>query len=171
MKQRRVWILGLAILGVALALASFGRHRPAFVWNFTASAPVGLYRVLDRSWRKGDWVAVEPSPELRAMMADLGVLERGRLLVKRVAAAERDEVCRQGLEVRINGSLVAVARATTSTGAPLPSWTGCRQLGNDQVFLLGVSDGSFDGRYFGVTSAAEIITPLQPLATLSQGYP
>ena len=160
MKRRRVWIIGVTILAVVLALASFAKHRPAFVWNFSASAPLGLYRVLDRPWRKGDWVAVEPSPELRAAMADLDVLERGRLLVKRVAAASGDEVCREGAEVRINDVLTVPARLAISSGAPLPSWSGCRRLGPEDIFLLGHADGSFDGRYFGLTDAREIVAPL-----------
>jgi type IV secretory pathway protease TraF len=159
MQRRALWV-GLALAGVALTAASFPPRRPLFVWNFTASAPIGLYRTLPRPWERGDWVAVDPSQELRATLADLGVLERGRLLVKRVAAASGDEVCRKGAEVRINGVLTVTARLASSSGAPLPSWSGCRRLRPAEVFLLGQADGSFDGRYFGVTDAGEIIAPL-----------
>jgi len=160
---------GLALVGIALLAASFLPRRPMLVWNFTASAPVGLYRTLPRAWMRGDWVAIEPSPELRAAMADLGVLEHGRLLVKRVAAASGDEVCRQGGHVRINGRLSAAALLTSSSGAPLPSWTGCLRLGPNDIFLLGQADGSFDGRYFGVTDAGEIVAPLVLLLPLRVG--
>ncbi len=159
MRGRYLWA-ALALVGVALLAASSLPRRPLFVWNFTASAPVGLYRTLPRSWVRGDWVAIDPSPEVRAALADLGVLERGRLLVKRVAAASGDEVCREGADVRINGRLGATARLTSSSGAPLPAWSGCRQLGPHEIFLLGQADGSFDGRYFGVTDAGEIAAPL-----------
>lgn len=159
MRRRALWA-GLALAGVALVAASFLPRQPLFVWNFTASAPIGLYRTLPRPWERGDWVAVEPSPELRAALADLGVLERERLLVKRVAAASGDEVCREGADVRINGRLVATAWPASSSGAPLPSWSGCRRLGPNDIFLLGQADGSFDGRYFGITGAGEIVAPL-----------
>ena len=164
MRRRTLWI-GLALAGAALLAASFLPRQPLFVWNFTASAPIGLYRTLPRPpsgpvAERGDWVAVDPSPDLRATMADLGVLERGRLLVKRVAAASGDEVCREGAEVRINGVLTVTPRLASSSGAPLPSWSGCRRLRPGEVFLLGQTDGSFDGRYFGVTDAGEIIAPL-----------
>ncbi len=158
--KRPLFACALALVGVALIGASFLPRRPLFVWNFTASAPVGLYRALDRPWVKGDWVAVEPSPVLRAMMAELGVLERGRVLVKRVAAASGDEVCRDGADVRINGRLAVMARTTSSSGAPLPAWSGCRRLEQGEVFLLGESEVSFDGRYFGVTSADDVVAPL-----------
>lgn len=159
MRPRTLWA-GLALASVALAAASFLPRHPLFVWNFTASAPIGLYRTLPRPWERGDWVAVDPSPDLRAELADLGVLEGGRLLVKRVAAASGDEVCREGAEVRINSVLSVTARLASSSGAPLPSWSGCRRLRPSEVFLLGQADGSFDGRYFGVTDAGEILAPL-----------
>lgn len=155
----------LALVGVVMIAASFLSRRPMFVWNFTSSTPVGLYGALDRPWVRGDWVAVEPSPALRALMTTHGVLERERLLVKRVAAASGDEVCREGLRVTINGREAAIARMMGSLGSPLPAWSGCRRLGQGEVFLLGEADGSFDGRYFGVTQASEIVTPLQALAT------
>lgn len=164
MSVRVFWIIA-ALAGVALAAASFLPRRPMLVWNFTASAPVGLYRALPRPSSgpiaaRGDWVAVEPSPALRTMMEERGILERGRLLVKRVAAASGDEVCREGMEVRINGRLAATARMTSSSGVELPTWSGCRRLGPDDIFLLGHADGSFDGRYFGVTDASAIVAPL-----------
>lgn len=159
--RRRLFGIGaLALAGVGLALASFGAARPMFVWNFTASAPVGLYYVLGRPWTRGDWVAVRPSAELARVLARFGALERGRLLVKRVAAAEGDQVCRNGADVAINGATVARARTATSSGELLPAWTGCQTLSADQVLLLGDAEGSFDGRYFGVTPASEIVAPV-----------
>jgi type IV secretory pathway protease TraF len=32
-----------------------------------------------------------------------------------------------------------------------------------EVFLLGETDNSFDGRYFGITPASDIIGPLEAL--------
>lgn len=173
MRGPGLW-LALVFIGVALGAASFLPRRPLFVWNFTASAPVGLYRTLPRPTAgtiaaRGDWVAVEPSPALRALMAEMGVLERGRLLVKRVAAVSGDEVCREGLLVTINGREAAVARAHPSSGAPMPAWSGCHRLGPDDIFLLGQADGSFDGRYFGVTDVGEIVTPLALLMAIGGG--
>lgn len=169
MSARRFWI-GAVLAGVVLAAASFLPRRPALVWNFTASAPVGLYRALPRPdsgpiAARGDWVVVAPSPALGTMMAELGVLEHGRLLVKRVAAVSGDEVCRVGVEVRINGRFAATARMASSSGAPLPAWSSCHRLGPDDVFLLGQAEGSFDGRYFGVTDASEIVAPLIAVST------
>ncbi len=159
--SRRIWLIGaLALAGIALALASFGAARPMIIWNFTASAPVGLYYVQDRPWKRGDWVAVRPSPDVADMLAQFGALEQGRLLVKRVAAAAGDQVCRNGVDVVVNGAPVARARNATTSGVLLPAWEGCRILSAGEAFLLGEAEGSFDGRYFGVTAAREIVAPV-----------
>lgn len=161
--RRKIGIGALALVGIALALASFAAPRPALVWNFTASAPIGLYHVLDRPWVRGDWVLVRPSPELARTLSQFGVLERGRFLVKQVAAAHGDRVCRSGAEISINDNVVVRAQSVTSSGRALPTWSGCRTLGADEVFLLGRADGSFDGRYFGATPAHGIVAPVMPV--------
>ena len=153
----------LALAGIGLALASFAPPRPALVWNFTASAPLGLYRVLDRPWVRGDWVVVRPSSELGRVLSQFDVLERGRFLVKQVAAAEGDQVCRSGADISINGDVVVRAQSVTSSGRALPAWDGCRMLAADEVFLLGRAEGSFDGRYFGATPTHGIVAPVAPI--------
>jgi len=53
--------------------------------------------------------------------------------------------------------ILAQAKLNDSTGEPLPSWQGCAFLNEGQVFLLGDTAGSYDGRYFGVTRTSEIV--------------
>jgi type IV secretory pathway protease TraF len=48
-------------------------------------------------------------------------------------------------------------RGTFSHGSPLPSWQECLTLADSQLFLLGDTPGSRDGRYSGVTPKAEIV--------------
>jgi len=166
--RQRLFLAALASVGIALAAASFLPRQPIFVWNFTASAPVGLYRTLPRSALhqggiRGAWVAVAPSAAAKDPLARLGILEPGRLLVKRVSAVAGDQVCRTGSIVTVNGAARATASARTSTGVLLPAWSGCRKLVDGEVFLLGQTDSSFDGRYFGVTRLGEIVAPLELL--------
>lgn len=152
----------LALMACALMLigASFLPRKPLLIWNFTASAPIGLYRVLDRPWTRGDWVAARVPRTLAATLDHAGALAPGRLLIKRVAAAQGDLVCREGGVILINNRIAARARASGYTGAPLPVWAGCRRLSINEVLLLGPADGSFDGRYFGVTASADIVAPI-----------
>lgn len=151
---------------VALALpATAGSAQ--LVWNVTPSAPAGLYRIVREPWSSGDRVAVLPGDALGADLDQRGVLAKGRLLIKRVAAVRGDRVCRQGQEVSINGEPAAKARDVDSHGLPLPYWQGCVTLDDGQVLLLGDTPGSYDGRYFGVTPRTEIIGRAQRLLGFS----
>ncbi|MCW0197649.1 S26 family signal peptidase, partial [Sphingopyxis sp.] len=53
-----------------------------------------------------------------------------------------------------------VARRLDRDGAgrPMPWWSGCAELGSGEYFLLmAESPASFDGRYFGVSEADDIV--------------
>src|SRR3546814_17402554 len=79
-------------------------------------------------------------------------------LVKRVAAASGDEVCAVGARVTVNGRLAAKRQTRDGAGRPMPWWSGCAELGPEEYFLLMTDSGaSFDGRYFGITSAGDIV--------------
>lgn len=127
------------------------------VWNATASAPAGIYSIEQGTWRVGDRVAVRPSTALADDLDRRGILPRGRLLIKKVVAGRGDVVCRDGERVTLNGSLAAVAKFTSRADEAMPSWTGCRRLGTAEVFLLGDTADSYDGRYFGVTPAEDVV--------------
>jgi type IV secretory pathway protease TraF len=146
----------LSAIGVLfLCVASLTPAR--FVWNVTASAPSGIYAIDFGNWSVGDRVAVQPARELADELAGRGILPRGKLLIKRIAAGYGDEVCRIGDKITVNGAIVAVAKSISGSEEPLPTWAGCRNLTTRDVFLLGETVNSFDGRYFGPTSAGEVL--------------
>ena len=152
----------------ALALVGVGsvvRPRPFLIYNATASAPIGFYRVLPPDpLRRGELVLVHTPKSVRALAARRGYLPLGVPLVKRIAALSGDTVCIVHHVVRIDGRPVAKQRTEDAKGRPLPQWSGCRTLGSEEIFLLmaGVPD-SFDGRYFGPVSARAVIGCLVPL--------
>ena len=137
------------------------------VWNVSASVPVGLYRILPAGVpRRGEVVAVRPSPSLSRFMATRRYVEAGALLMKPVAAAAGQQVCRAGAIVTIDGVLVATARAADHAKRLLPVWTGCYRLRADTVFLLApLVPASFDGRYFGPVASSRIVGRAVPLWT------
>jgi type IV secretory pathway protease TraF len=139
-------------------------NAPRLVWNFTPSIPVGLYVIEQRQWQQGDRVALKPTGRLKEALSAAAVLKDGRLLMKRVAAIAGDEVCRTKLIVSINH----VPRVAARDEPNLPSWSGCVLLQTGEVFLLGDTESSFDGRYFGITSASDIVAPLSPILTYEQ---
>lgn len=154
---RRVLLAVTGAAAVALLAVPVTASSAQFVWNLSHSAPRGLYRIERGGWSVGDRVAILPSQVLAADLADRGVLQNGKLLIKLVAASTGDKVCRRHLEVSINDRVVAQAKTTGANGSLLPSWQGCTTLDDGQVFLLGDTAESYDGRYFGITSATEVI--------------
>ena len=97
-----VALAAIYMLAVPVAAGSAG-----FVWNVTASAPAGLYRIMREPWTRGDRVAVLPGEALGADLDRRGVLAKGKLLLKRVVAEAGDRVCRLGLSISVNGETAA----------------------------------------------------------------
>jgi conjugative transfer signal peptidase TraF len=155
----------LAALGLgALALSP---STPRFVWNASASAPLGLYRVEPTvALHKGDLVLAWAPESGRRLAAERGYLPRSVPLTKRIAAMAGDTVCGQHGLIVINGWIAAIQLAADPQGRPLPPWTGCRQLTPGEAFLLMAEVwDSFDGRYFGPVQTSAILGKLVPLWT------
>jgi conjugative transfer signal peptidase TraF len=164
---------GFGVTAAALALCGYAASAPSspqravFIWNATASAPIGLYRVRhDRALSRGDLVLDIPAPLLATFADARGYLPSSVPLVKRIAAVAGDAVCARGNSVFINGRFAAARLAADREGRLLPSWNGCRTLRSGEIFLL-MADvrTSFDGRYFGPTPAAQVVGLLDPIWT------
>lgn len=156
-KRKPFVIAATAAVAIAMLMAPMSAISAQFVWNMTSSAPAGVYRIDRSSWEVGDRVAVLPSQDLAADLNRRGILPEGKLLIKRVVAADGETVCRRDDKVSINGRVAATALTAAPDGVLLPLWRGCVTLADDQVFLLGDTANSYDGRYFGVTSAYAIV--------------
>jgi conjugative transfer signal peptidase TraF len=143
-----------------LALPAAWPRSTLLVWNATASAPVGLYRVLEgRPVVRGGMVVAWAPASARRLAARRGYLPARVPVVKHVAAATGDRVCAAGVEIRVNGRSIARRRKADAAGRPMPWWRGCRDLARGESFLLNDRPDSFDGRYFGITSRSQILGP------------
>lgn len=157
-----ICVLGAAATGFPALI----HPVPRLVWNASASAPVGLYRMLPGKAIPGDLVLVHTPDSVRQLAAERGYLPANVPLIKRIAAAGGDVVCATSNMIFINGRAAAGRLARDRIGRMLPDWSGCHRLDSGEVFLLmqGVSD-SFDSRYFGPVPATTIIGRLAPLWT------
>ena len=164
--RRRTMLLSICAAAVAMLVVPVSANSARLVWNITKSAPTGLYSIEQGSWHVGDRVAVRPTELLTDDLERRGVLPRGKLLIKRIVAGQGDTVCRDGVDVTVNGLAAAVARDVSGSGDKLPVWFGCRTLGPSDVLLLGDTADSYDGRYFGVTSARDILGRVRMLVAL-----
>jgi type IV secretory pathway protease TraF len=156
--RRALGLLALTAGGWALIAAGGLPRSPLWLWNVTASAPKGLWRIAPgRSANLGEWVVARPPPALARWLDGRGYLPEGALLVKRVGAGPGQVVCRRGSVVRVDGVVAAWARAADAAGRPLPAWTGCVRLTAGEVLLLGAAPDSLDGRYLGPIPAAAVV--------------
>lgn len=152
---RRGWAALAGLGALAVMPAAVDRLPAAALVNESASLPRGLY--LRGAWAapgRGIVAAAVQPTTARAYLVALEI-PHDMLLIKRVAAVGGDRVCRRG--DRVTGPFGEVAAAARDGGgAILPSWSGCRTLAADEVFLLGDTARSFDSRYFGPVRRADL---------------
>ncbi len=164
MKKPAVLLLAAALAGVSIiGLSAFAKPTPWLFWNASASAPIGLYRVVPGVPGRGDLVLVSPPESAAKLAATRGYLPGGVPLIKRVAAVAGDDVCAFDGAIIVNGGIVAWQRKADRAGRSLPRWTECRELLQGEFFLLGDAPDSFDSRYFGPVTSAQVIGRFAPL--------
>ena len=164
-----VMVTYLSVMGVAIA--SFVQTPLRFVWNASASVPIGLYDLgPPRHLTVGDLVAVMPDKSLADFLVERGYIGRGVPLMKHVAALAGQEVCRTQNTITIDAVPVGDALDRDRRGHELPVWQGCRRIADGDIFLMNpdVPD-SLDGRYFGPIPARTVIGKATPIYTDEAG--
>jgi conjugative transfer signal peptidase TraF len=166
MKLRRILVLALVAVSIAaLGITSRFDFAPRLVWNASASAPIGLYRIENRGPRIGDFMLVKPDARLENFIVARGYLSADTPLLKRVAALSGARICREDTAIFIDGIRVTAALRVDSKGRKMPVWRGCFSLSDDEVFLVNAPPNSLDGRYFGATKRAQVIGVAIPVLT------
>lgn len=151
--------------GLFIAVAILAPH-PRLVWNASASEPVGLYRVVAvEQPTVGELVAIRPPARLARFLAERRYLPVDVPLLKQIAAGPGARICRRGNVVTIDGVQRAVARWHDRLGRTLPTWQGCRVVGQHELFLLASAPDSMDGRYFGPIPASGLLGRASPILT------
>ena len=123
MSRRRFTVTTLS--AAAVALVTIPPLRTRLICNVSPSAPVGIYWLTSDAPKYGD-LAVVHLPLPLGMFADARrYLPRSFLLLKPVAAAAGDVVCRVGQRVWINRRRSVLVRTADGLARPLPAWRGC----------------------------------------------
>lgn len=156
---------------MVVGVLSFVPAAPRLIWNASASVPLGLYSIESpQHLEVTDLVAVATPEPLASFMAERRYLPRGVPLMKRVAALPGQRVCRDGAHITVDGIDMGEALARDHAGRALPTWQGCRRIGEDEVFLMNwAAPNSMDGRYFGPLATTSIIGRAIPLWTDEEG--
>lgn len=159
MKRFAALVLGA---GAAMLALSVSTQQPLIIYNRSPSVPVGYYVRTGASPMRGSFVTVSAAKVAPDYARARNYADASDRFIKRVAAIAGDEVCAEGVRVQI-GEVSIPRRAADRAGVPLPLWSGCRTLEPGEVFLLGDSDDSFDGRYWGPVEHGEIDGVWRPL--------
>ena len=154
--MKRILLL-CGVVVAALTAAEALNPAPVFIWNQTASIERGLYIQTNSNVETSVTVAVSPPPNFRNLLQERRYLPSTVPLMKRVVAADGDQICRIGDEIILNQEQIARAKEKDSAGRILPEWQGCFVLSAHEVFLLGSHENSLDGRYFGPVRRESII--------------
>jgi conjugative transfer signal peptidase TraF len=156
-------------IGAVAILAGMivARPSPIYIWNSSASVPVGLYRVRPAgNHHVTELVAVRPPEPLVSYLNLNGYLPTGVPMLKRVLALPGQTVCRNGRTISVDGIEIGKASEHDRRGRPLPAWEGCDVVGAGELFLMNwQSATSFDGRYFGMMRATAIMGSALPVWT------
>ncbi|ODT81422.1 MAG: S26 family signal peptidase [Pelagibacterium sp. SCN 64-44] len=159
-----------AVAGLTVVLTAAIPTPLKFVWNVSASVPVGLYRVEPvEQIAVTDLLAVNPPEPLASFMIARGYIGRDVPLLKRVMGLPGQRVCRQGRSITVDGVPIGDTLERDRIGRSLPIWRGCRRIADGELFLMNpdVSD-SLDGRYFGPIAARDVVGRATPLWTDEQ---
>lgn len=150
-----------------LAGTIVAKPSPIYIWNSSESVPVGLYRLRSAgSHYVNELVAVQPHEPLATYLDLNGYLPTGVPMLKRVLALPGQTVCRNGRTISVDGIEIGKARERDRIGRSLPAWEGCDVVGEGKLFLMNrQSEGSLDGRYFGMMPATAITGRALPVWT------
>jgi conjugative transfer signal peptidase TraF len=156
-----------ALGAVVLLLSTIGGASPRYIWNASNSVPIGLYRLQPAGkLTVTELVAVQPLDPLAAFLDLNGYLPTGIPMLKRVVALPGQTVCRTGLTITVDSLEMGQARQRDSRDRPLPTWQGCRVIGEDEIFVMNwQSADSLDSRYFGPLPASAVIGRAVPVWT------
>lgn len=152
--SRLVLLLGAVTIAATVALTI--RSRDLVVYNYSPSLPVGFYLRTDAVLARGAIVTLRAVAVAPDYASARHFADEGDRFIKRIAAMEGDVVCADNDAITINDRTVAHRAAVDAAGRVLPTWSGCRALTSDDVFVLGDTQDSFDGRYFGSVTKSDI---------------
>src|SRR5258708_10803449 len=124
-----------ALMGCVWAAIFPGSAR--FIWNASASVPIGLYAIRPAgALHVTELVVVRPPTALASFLDQRRYLPKGVPMLKRILALPGQTVCRSDRTITVDGIAMGEALDRDRNGRALPTWHGCRVVGGDEVFLM-----------------------------------
>jgi len=154
---RAVALGGFLIFALCLGIGfvAVSALSDVVIYNASPSMPQGIYVRMHSPIVRQSIVTVRARDVALNYATARHFTDANDRFLKRVIALDGDVVCALGARVTINQTMTLQRRTVDTAGRPLPTWSGCRRL-HDQVFLIGDTADSFDGRYWGPV-ASELV--------------
>ena len=148
---------------ISLFLSVFILYEVGFRINITESMPVGIYYLCaPDDLRNGDLVAVKLPPDLISIGLKRGYIKSDEtILLKRLIAVPNDKIIYKNEQISVNGisKYKCIVKDIDLHERVMPNSLkeGIYTLGNNEYFVLGNNDDSWDSRYFGSVNKENII--------------
>jgi conjugative transfer signal peptidase TraF len=168
-KALRLYAVAASVILLAtIAGAAIPMSGHELVFNDSPSVPRGLYwiRLGAAPKDRGEYVVFLPPDTAATLIYGRGWLPKSIPLLKPVGGVEGDSYCITGGRFIVNNIDAGPVYLLDARGLPLPQIRGCRHVGLRE-FLPASSyfDRSFDGRYMGAVSIANVLGSGHPLLT------
>lgn len=162
--RHQTWVIASAAVAIGALVSALARPLDVLLYNHSPSIPTGFYLRQSAPIGLGAVVTVRALDVAPAEARARRFTGEGDRFIKRIAAVAGDEVCAKGESLRINNSPALRRKSHDAAGRVLKAWTGCRVLAAHEVLLLGDTEDSFDGRYWGPTERHNIEGTWVPLS-------
>lgn len=160
-KRKRV-VLGLCLgwMLMLIGLISMESRLPQlFVYNATASVPVGWYLLLSpQNVARDDMVVFVMPDDMQELAVERGWLPEGTKMLKRVGGLAGDMYgVNKSRQFYVNGVYIGQASLVDGKGQQMPDRSSGIHMVEDNCFLpVGDNSHSFDGRYYGAVPLESI---------------
>ena len=155
-----------ALIGIAVTLliVATGTEisfppKPKLLYNPSASAPIGWYKLADKSPLKvGDQVAAYAPDWARKLADERRYLPYEYPMIKTILASSGTTICTKNNQISVPNYPVITSLLQDSLGRDMPKLSGCFTLQADEFFLVSPDvQAGFDSRYFGAVIGTDIL--------------
>ncbi len=156
---------GITLLVVATTAEIKFPPRPVVLYNPSASAPIGWYRLRANSPIKvGDQVAAYAPDWARKLADERQYLPYEYPMIKTIWASSGTQICVHNNRTHVPNYPVITSLSQDSLGRDMPKLSGCFTLKAGEYFLVSPDvQAGFDSRYFGAVEAQNILGKVEYL--------
>ncbi len=154
-------LIGIAVtlLVVATGTEISFPPKPKLLYNPSASAPIGWYKLAYKSPPKiGDQVAAYAPDWARELADERRYLPYEYPMIKTIWASSGTQICAQNNRISVPNYPVIISLPQDSLGRDMPKLSGCFTLKEGEYFLVSPDvQAGFDSRYFGAVGRENIL--------------